>query len=114
MGLWINLTETVILTVLLELPVVYAFLRKYKPERFVGNVILINMITNIALNLVRLVFFPESVIFTLVGEIVVVLIEAEMFAFAWREKIPLGRLLLTSFVANLFSVAVGGLILAIL
>lgn len=96
------------LTLIIELPLYYVltYKSKYKLTR-VAVIILMNVITNISLNLIYLKFNEISYLIY-IFEIIVVLIERIiLWSFLSRKKKELAYYLLYSFVTNLISYVVG-------
>lgn len=96
------------LTLIIELPLYYVltYKSKYKLIRVVV-IILMNVITNISLNLIYLKFNEISYLIYIL-EIIVVLIEwIILWSFLSRKKKELAYYLLYSFVVNLISYVVG-------
>lgn len=97
---------TVILTIITEYPVIRISFGKQK--NIVANVVLINSITNIALNMIIIPILSEKYIFIL--EALIVFVEMYMYKWCYKE-LSYKRILLTSLLANVVSFIVGLFIL---
>lgn len=94
-----------ILTCILEAPIVYLFLSRNKCQDILLNIVLINVITNVTLNMVLSIlrfYQVPTTLFTLIAEGVIPIIEAWMYKYCYRH-IPIGKLLFLCYIANLFS-----------
>ncbi len=97
-----------VLTCATEAPVVYLSLKKDRPKDLISNIILINLITNLSLNLLN--FIIRSVIFVLAAELLIPIIEAFMYRYCY-PKIPMAKLLIVTYIANAVSLGLGFLLL---
>ncbi len=98
-----------ILTCILEAPIVYLFLSRNKCQDILLNIVLINVITNVTLNMVLSILRFHQVpttLFTLIAEWIIPIIEAWMYKYCYKH-IPIGKLLLLCYIANLFSYLTG-------
>lgn len=98
-----------ILTCILEAPIVYLFLSRNKCQNILLNIILINVITNVTLNMVLSIlrfYQVPTTLFTLIAEGIIPIIEAWMYKYCYKP-IPVGKLLILCYMANLFSYLTG-------
>lgn len=101
-----------ILTCILEAPIVYLFLSRNKCQDILLNIVLINVITNVTLNMVLSIlrfYQAPTTAFTFIAEGIIPIVEAWMYKYCYRH-IPIGKLLLLCYIANLFSYLTGLLI----
>ena len=92
------------LTCLIESPIVYLYLHKQAKKDLILNIILINLITNLILNVTNMLI--SSVIFVLIAEAVIPVIEAYMYRYCY-PSINIKKLLFIcyldiTFLAQLF------------
>lgn len=103
-----NLIIAMAATVILEVPVVFAGFKRYRPKNIIVNAVLVNLITNMTLNLLRNFGIATSTLGLLVAETVVIIVEIGMYYYCTREaKVPMKRILLTTVAANAFSFSAG-------
>jgi len=103
-----NLIVAFLATVILEIPVIYAAFRRYRPRNIILNSILINGVTNLTLNLFRFVGLVYSTAILLCAEAIIVLVEIGMFYYCTRDvEIPMKRIILACLASNAFSFSVG-------
>ena len=96
-----------ILTCIAEAPIIYLALRKNKPKKLFLCIILINLTTNLSLNIANLFF--QSFAFIILAELVIPIMEAYMYRLFY-PKISAANLLSITYIANAFSLGIGFLI----
>ena len=104
----IALILAAVLTCVIELPIIYCSFKKEQCPKLVSNIILINLITNLTLNILNI--FIGSISFVIGAELLIPAIEAVMYQYCYHN-IKIGKLLIVCYIANAISFGLGLLIL---
>lgn len=104
----LHLLEAVLLTCLIETPLICQLFSKYKLKSLIFNTILINCITNLTLNLFVIAFHNITwiCIFICIAELLIPIIEWQMFLYCYNE-LPLKKVLFISYFVNACSFIIG-------
>ena len=104
----IFLTIAATLTCIIELPIIYFCFRKERLSNLISNIVLINLITNLTLNVANILI--QSNMFVYSAEIIIPAIEAAMYQYCYH-KISITKWLIVCYMANAISFGLGLLIL---
>lgn len=104
-----NMLIAAILTCCIETSIMLIFLNKEQLKYLTLNVILINLITNLTLNLLILLFVACNIYhvwFVIIAELIIPIIEYFMFRY-YYSQINQKKLFLLCWIANIASVTIG-------